>query len=64
MVADDPPARIIAIFDWELSTIGDPLADLGYLTVTWAEPSDPRARRSARSRRSRERDGLSRRATS
>ena len=36
MVADDPPARLIAIFDWELSTIGDPLADVGYLTVTWA----------------------------
>jgi aminoglycoside phosphotransferase (APT) family kinase protein len=41
MVANDPPARIIAIFDWELSTIGDPLADLGYLTVTWAQPGDP-----------------------
>src|SRR5215204_3125192 len=41
MVADDPPARLVAIFDWELSTIGDPLADVGYLTVTWAEPDDP-----------------------
>jgi aminoglycoside phosphotransferase (APT) family kinase protein len=41
MVADDPPARLVAIFDWELSTIGDPLADLGYLTVTWAERDDP-----------------------
>ena len=41
MVANDPPARVIAIFDWELSTIGDPLADVGYLTVTWAEASDP-----------------------
>ena len=36
-----PPARVIAIFDWELSTIGDPLADLGYLTVTWVQPGDP-----------------------
>ena len=42
MVADDPPARVIAIFDWELSTIGDPLADLGYMTVTWIQPGDPR----------------------
>ena len=33
--------ELIAIFDWELSTIGDPLADLGYLTVTWVEPDDP-----------------------
>ena len=41
MLANDAPARLIAIFDWELSTIGDPLADLGYMTVTWAEPGDP-----------------------
>jgi aminoglycoside phosphotransferase (APT) family kinase protein len=41
MVADDPPAQLVAIFDWELSTIGDPLADVGYLTVTWAEADDP-----------------------
>jgi aminoglycoside phosphotransferase (APT) family kinase protein len=41
MVSHEPPARLIAIFDWELSTIGDPLADLGYLTVTWVQPSDP-----------------------
>ena len=31
----------MAIFDWELATIGDPLADVGYLTVTWAESGDP-----------------------
>ena len=41
MVANDPPARVIAIFDWELSTIGDPLADVGYLSVTWLQPGDP-----------------------
>ena len=41
MVANDPPGRLVAIFDWELSTIGDPLADVGYLTVTWAEREDP-----------------------
>jgi aminoglycoside phosphotransferase (APT) family kinase protein len=41
MVANDPPARLVAIFDWELSTIGDPLADVGYLTVTWAQSDDP-----------------------
>jgi aminoglycoside phosphotransferase (APT) family kinase protein len=41
MVADDAPARLVAIFDWELSTIGDPLADVGYLTVTWAQAGDP-----------------------
>jgi aminoglycoside phosphotransferase (APT) family kinase protein len=40
MVAEQAPARLVAIFDWELSTIGDPLADLGYMTVTWIEPGD------------------------
>jgi aminoglycoside phosphotransferase (APT) family kinase protein len=40
MFADDPPSRLVAIFDWELSTIGDPLADVAYLTVHWAEAED------------------------
>jgi len=39
MFANDPPARLVAIFDWELATIGDPLADVGYLTATWSEPN-------------------------
>jgi len=38
MFASEAPARLIAIFDWEMATIGDPLADLGYLTATWSEP--------------------------
>src|SRR5215218_5675474 len=37
MFADEAPARLVAIFDWELATIGDPLADIGYLTATWSE---------------------------
>jgi aminoglycoside phosphotransferase (APT) family kinase protein len=41
MVADDAPARLEAILDWELATIGDPLADLGYLVATWSEPDAP-----------------------
>jgi aminoglycoside phosphotransferase (APT) family kinase protein len=41
MMADTAPAELVAIFDWELSTIGDPLADVGYMTVTWIEPDDP-----------------------
>ena len=41
MLAERAPAELVAIFDWELSTIGDPLADLGYLTATWVEPGDP-----------------------
>ena len=35
-----------AIFDWELATIGDPLADVGYLTATYAQPGDPEPRTS------------------
>jgi aminoglycoside phosphotransferase (APT) family kinase protein len=41
MVGDERPARLVAVFDWELATIGDPLADLGYLTVTWVARDDP-----------------------
>ncbi len=26
------------MLDWELCTLGDPLADLGYLGVQWSEP--------------------------
>jgi aminoglycoside phosphotransferase (APT) family kinase protein len=39
MFAHDTPARLIAVFDWELATIGDPLADIGYLSATWSEPN-------------------------
>ena len=38
MFADETPARLNAIFDWEMATIGDPLADVGYMTATWSEP--------------------------
>jgi aminoglycoside phosphotransferase (APT) family kinase protein len=35
------PTRLVAILDWEMATIGDPLADLGYMTAMWSQPSDP-----------------------
>jgi aminoglycoside phosphotransferase (APT) family kinase protein len=41
MFAPGAPARLNAIFDWELATIGDPLADVGYLVATWAQADDP-----------------------
>ncbi len=41
MLAASAPARLVAIFDWEMATIGDPLADLGYLMIHWLEPGDP-----------------------
>jgi aminoglycoside phosphotransferase (APT) family kinase protein len=31
---------IAAVLDWELSTLGDPLADLGMLSMYWADPGD------------------------
>jgi aminoglycoside phosphotransferase (APT) family kinase protein len=40
MYAREQP-RLAAILDWEMATIGDPLADLGYMTATWAASSDP-----------------------
>jgi aminoglycoside phosphotransferase (APT) family kinase protein len=41
MFAPDGPARLNAIFDWEMSTIGDPLADLGYMCTIWIDRGDP-----------------------
>jgi acyl-CoA dehydrogenase len=32
------PARVSVLLDWELATLGDPLADIGYLAATWSEP--------------------------
>ena len=42
-LALDPadPGRVIAIFDWEMATLGDPLADLGYTLIYWGEEADP-----------------------
>ncbi len=40
MVASQAPARLIAIFDWEMATIGDPLADIGYMMLHWRQADD------------------------
>jgi aminoglycoside phosphotransferase (APT) family kinase protein len=40
MFAHDAPARLIAIFDWEMATIGDPLADVGYMMLHWRQVDD------------------------
>lgn len=34
--------RVAAIFDWELATLGEPLADLGWLIASWERPGDGR----------------------
>lgn len=36
------PARLEAILDWEMATIGDPLADLGYFATLYVEADDPK----------------------
>ena len=38
------PGRVAAVLDWELSTLGDPLADVGLLYVYWQEAGDGAAR--------------------
>ncbi|MGH7804998.1 MAG: phosphotransferase family protein [Candidatus Binatia bacterium] len=35
------PGKIAAVLDWEICTLGDPLADLGYVMATWPHPDDP-----------------------
>ena len=34
------PGRIVAVLDWEMSTLGDPLTDLGALLAFWSEEAD------------------------
>jgi aminoglycoside phosphotransferase (APT) family kinase protein len=40
MFRPEAPARLLAILDWEMATIGDPLADLGYMMIHWTQPGD------------------------
>jgi aminoglycoside phosphotransferase (APT) family kinase protein len=35
MLASDDPGRIVAVLDWEMATLGDPLADLGLYLLYW-----------------------------
>jgi aminoglycoside phosphotransferase (APT) family kinase protein len=35
MLADDDPARPVAVLDWEMCTVGDPLIDVGLLLTYW-----------------------------
>lgn len=40
MFSLDGGPKLSAILDWEMSTLGDPLADLGWLISFWREPGD------------------------
>jgi aminoglycoside phosphotransferase (APT) family kinase protein len=39
MFAPDGP-KVVAVVDWEMCTIGDPLLDLGWLLATWPGPEE------------------------
>ena len=40
MFSRTAPARLLAILDWEMATVGDPLADLGFLSATWIDAGE------------------------
>jgi aminoglycoside phosphotransferase (APT) family kinase protein len=44
MLDYDDPTRVVAVLDWEMCTVGDPLIDLGLLLSYWGEQGDPRVR--------------------
>ena len=35
--------EVLAVIDWELSTLGDPLADMSYVMMSWIMPADGRS---------------------
>lgn len=39
LIVDDEHGEVVAVLDWELSTLGDPLADLGTLLAYWGVPA-------------------------
>jgi aminoglycoside phosphotransferase (APT) family kinase protein len=45
----DDLTRIVGVLDWEMSTLGDPLTDLGTALAYWTDPQDPEELREIRS---------------
>lgn len=43
-LVDTEEGRVTGVLDWELCTLGDPLADVGYLGVYWSDPGEDQAR--------------------
>ncbi|HLZ73188.1 MAG TPA: phosphotransferase family protein [Dehalococcoidia bacterium] len=41
LFAPRAPARLLAALDWEMATLGDPLADVGYFMTFWGPTGDP-----------------------
>lgn len=38
------PGRVVALLDWEMATLGDPLCDVGYLLALWPQMDDSEVR--------------------
>jgi aminoglycoside phosphotransferase (APT) family kinase protein len=47
VLAPDDLTRIVAVLDWEMATVGDPLMDLGSTLGYWIEAGDPEALKQA-----------------
>jgi aminoglycoside phosphotransferase (APT) family kinase protein len=43
MIFAQDEARVIAVLDWELSTLGDPLADFSYFLMNWVTEPEGRS---------------------
>jgi aminoglycoside phosphotransferase (APT) family kinase protein len=41
VLAPDDPTQVVAVLDWEMATLGDPLMDLGTTLGYWIEAGDP-----------------------
>jgi aminoglycoside phosphotransferase (APT) family kinase protein len=44
MFAHGAPARLAAMVDWEMSTVGDPLLDLAWVMNGWTDPGEDRTK--------------------
>ncbi|WP_122088546.1 phosphotransferase family protein [Halalkalicoccus subterraneus] len=57
LFAPGTPPDLVAVFDWEMSTLGDPFADLGWMLSYWRDPKDPEPAIPELTARFMERDG-------
>ncbi|MEC3883502.1 phosphotransferase family protein [Halobacillus sp. HZG1] len=41
MFSNEDPSRMVGLFDWEMTTVGDPMADVGAAMSYWIQKNDP-----------------------